>query len=446
MQKFNQLPEAVRERVDNPAADEVIKEIEDRYQISLKLLIVLVMVGEIEFDDIPDYLYHQYHLDEEVAADIRDELVKKIFVMFLDEQDRQVAKPAEAVKNIFKRNLVAFLKATEDNRHDINERIIYMMETDETINEEELVKQILANSEELTTKPFLINGQEAAPSIANWLQDFIKYQGFDDFDNFRIVEYVSSSPNAKILDKDEKQILMDLIQLYRNIKFFPTPQEGDPRDWEVFPLAKEEKEFKALSIPGGLENVSSSTPAGQVLSWQEKLKKINEKNEPFLSRLKNLADMTQAQTKGDLPSIIMTLLNDFEAKRQEPFLAGLFLLVKMEAWPAVMQDENIKNLLIKTVLPLLKKQKADINLERIIADFEQSSNSGLYGKILLKYFLNVIMPAQLQTSAYLASQLENIFAASGQKEYLGLAYFNLLSEEYEWANVDFTADGFLKME
>src|SRR3989339_772390 len=68
---------------------------------------------------------------------------------------------------------------------------------------------------------------------------FIKQYGSGFFDNVTLSRYITFSENVKKLDENEKNLVKKLLQLYRNLKFFPDSMKDIPvDDWEIVPIDK----------------------------------------------------------------------------------------------------------------------------------------------------------------------------------------------------------------
>lgn len=177
--------------------------------------------------------------------------------------DNQIIdNPAEekeiAIDN-FKNSLVIFLQAESEEVKNIiadyNLMLLKLLEDQKF--KKDLENAIFANQEKLTGKDFVLEGKRQMPTIANWLKDFIKKNGSGAVDNLALSQYVAASENAKKLDNNEKKLLHKLLLLYRNLKIFPQNLEKVPEDeWEIFPLADDEKPVrKNIKIGGEDERV-----------------------------------------------------------------------------------------------------------------------------------------------------------------------------------------------
>lgn len=114
-----------------------------------------------------------------------------------------------------------------------------------------LERALYANGELLTHADFILEGKPQSPTIGNWIQDFIKTIGTQYANNLTITKYITDSENTRRLTVEEKKFVQRLIQVYRNLKFFPECfKELPPERWEILPLNQAAgAERKEIGIP-----------------------------------------------------------------------------------------------------------------------------------------------------------------------------------------------------
>ncbi len=83
LQKFNSLPDDLRQKVSDAKAMEKIEALEKKYNIALAALIMKVMVKEIALDDLPGYLFKE-NLSKEQSEELALELRQGIFSSLRD--------------------------------------------------------------------------------------------------------------------------------------------------------------------------------------------------------------------------------------------------------------------------------------------------------------------------------------------------------------------------
>jgi len=180
----------------------------------------------------------------------------------IDEEQEKIDSAA-----LFSKGLVNLLKDQDANEFISDYNIILIS----LIGEDAMYRQTLenalyANPDELTSNRILLDDREVAPSIANWLKDFLKIQGSEMFDDLALAQYLSTSVNAKKLNPAEKDLLRKLLRLYRNLSFFPESMENTPiEDWQIIPItpdaSSEEKPApKIKPAASKVEPVKSQAP------------------------------------------------------------------------------------------------------------------------------------------------------------------------------------------
>lgn len=156
----------------------------------------------------------------------------------------------QAAKKIFGEKLVDILKFNDSEFRDIMEDynfVLISLLTKQANLKNDLTSALLSNSEPLTSDPFILDQKPQSPTIANWLKDFIKQFGSNNFDDLVLARFITNSPNTKNLNDNERQLVSRLLKTYRNLKFFPASMPENPEDWEIIPLTKNSEESKTAS-------------------------------------------------------------------------------------------------------------------------------------------------------------------------------------------------------
>lgn len=256
--KFGELPESIQEKIGGLSAVVKLQAIEDKYHLELSLAVLLVAVGEITIDDLPEYLRLKFSISQELSEAITDEIKNNIFEPIIDELikswdkvdtaaavapnqekiliDWPFDKKRELILNIFSKTIVPTFKADNDYLRQLNIAIFQVLNADEDF-EEKIISLLYNNSEILTKFQINLDKHLSSPTVANWLKDFISQYGSDFFSEVDLAEYLSSSFNIGPLSSGEKDLVKKLLKLYRNLVFFPESVENVPvKDWSVFPL------------------------------------------------------------------------------------------------------------------------------------------------------------------------------------------------------------------
>lgn len=276
LEKFHDLPDQIQEMIGGFEACLLVKKLEDTYNVSLSFAVILVAIGELTIDDLPEYLNLKFKLDKTKGEEIADKLEAEIFTPVLDlvlesDEDSEEATITEAkttfgpistlpqadkkefILKTFTEELVPALLAEPAKIKDFNIALFQAFNEDETL-EDRVEALLYVNQEKLSNHQIILDGHPASPSIANWLKDFIKKYGSDLFNEVILAEYLSQSPNIKLLKPEEKELVRKVLKLYRNLVFFPESMDGVLlENWEIFPVGHSEIKNKPEA-----ENISEN--------------------------------------------------------------------------------------------------------------------------------------------------------------------------------------------
>lgn len=232
LEKFNALPLDITERLGSKETMFYLRKMEVEYDIDLKFLVVLLAIGELRFKDIPDYLLKNQEVKLEIGKVIKEELINNIFD-FLQEE----AYTPQRIKEIFSSGLFSII-TDQKKLKNFDQELFMELSADENLADE-LLRTLYANSDKISDKKFVIDGKPRISSIAGWLEYFMKKQGTGNFDKLVIVDFVNNSENSKLLQIEEKRILMKILILYWKLKHFPQlfPNQSEEA-WEIIPIDK----------------------------------------------------------------------------------------------------------------------------------------------------------------------------------------------------------------
>lgn len=267
LERFENLPDDLRDRVGSLEAFEKIEKIEQSYGVDLKFLLVLIAIGEIDLEEVPAYLQSRNNLAEEDAYEIKEKIEEEFFYPYSNSSaDSFLSR--EEVSSIFKDGLNRFLQEDESLRDEINllnQSIFFHLSTD-GLFQEELTRTLVDNNEKITDKSISIDGRPASPTISNWIKDFLRFHGAEIFDDLMLIQYLDRSDNVKLVSSSEKTVLRKLLKMYRNLNFFPESLENLPiEDWEMVPSPTEKLSARPL------EDALSDSPDYQKNVIEEKL-------------------------------------------------------------------------------------------------------------------------------------------------------------------------------
>lgn len=237
LEKFRQLPEATKNILGSLETLAIIKRLEEKYNIPLSFLVVLVATSEISLDSVSEYVEKKYGFSEEDAFDLRSDLSREIFSLLIISAEEDVVSSQE-IKDKFSKGMVALLNNDEEAAK-FNQSVFSLLSKDGSF-QEELSKILLNNQEKLINDRLTLEGREVPSTIANWLKDFIKTNGSEMFNELILVQYLGNSANAKSLNSVNKSMLRKLLKLYRNLMFFPESMDNLAlEDWQIIPVTQD---------------------------------------------------------------------------------------------------------------------------------------------------------------------------------------------------------------
>lgn len=167
--------------------------------------------------------------------------------IFTENENRPLTE--EEYASLFNSGVINFLfKLTDPYIVDeFNEEVVNFI-NEYAKSQNNFFKNLLENQEKVSKEQLIIEDKIVEPTVANWLKDFIKEKGSDFFDELKLVEYLTTSPNPKNISSDEKDILRRLLKLYRNLNFLQLAHEGVPMEyWQILPFEDNEIQEKTLS-------------------------------------------------------------------------------------------------------------------------------------------------------------------------------------------------------
>lgn len=244
LEKFQELPSAVKEKIGGGVAFNLIKELEKKYDVSLSFLVVLLAIGELDSEDIFDYITSKYKLKPAAAKTLSQEIETKIldpvFEELVETEETTPIRPAqekELILRIFSEGLRETLQNDELAYLQKLNILIFKTFQADNLFEDKIINIFYNNPEILTSGRITLNGNEVQPAISNWLKDFISENGNELFSNIILVKYLSDNQNVKKLKEAERVLIKKLLKLYRNLVFFPESLENVPlEEWEIFPI------------------------------------------------------------------------------------------------------------------------------------------------------------------------------------------------------------------
>lgn len=258
IEKFNNdFPIELRFSCSAPEVIKPLRALESAYDINLAPLIIYFAIGELEFDDIADYIETEYQFENVKARGLSREIEETILKPLLERvnfinssPDKEMTLEQEksyAVK-MFQSNLRAEILRPACITDAINQRLLSILARELNF-QNKLEQAIYDNTEAITNKPIILNGQSVHPSISNWLKDYVSQYGSQTYDSVSQSVFLINSSNAKNLTPGERELVAKVLKTYINIKFFPDSMPSDDGEgWEIIPVDEEVEEEQPTPV------------------------------------------------------------------------------------------------------------------------------------------------------------------------------------------------------
>lgn len=317
LEKFADLDPEVIFAVNSDRVIASLKQLAEKYGVSFESALLFLVVGDLPETEIADYLVREAGLDEKIADQATQEfleLVAKPLSLRLgflnadpDKEFMSLVQEKEYLRKIFKEDLLVELKDSPFLKNAFNFRIFDILEKD--INfKRELERLLYDNNERVTANNIVVSGQTVAPTIANWLRDFINTAGSANFNSVVFSNYLVNSANTKNLTPEERSILADLISVYKNLKFFEEEVEGRGiDDWRILPFSVSElKQVGKTSKTKEISKKSDKKSAEEILEKEVTVNSLDEKLSSY-----DWPNLSPLETRAILESLGITL-KDFK--------------------------------------------------------------------------------------------------------------------------------------
>lgn len=104
LEKFNKLPQELRDEISSPETMEIINVLEKKYGVNLATVVMRVMVKEIGIEDLAKYFVFEDELDNHRAGQLTEELKNQIFYKFADYLGIKIVEEKNISQNNFASN------------------------------------------------------------------------------------------------------------------------------------------------------------------------------------------------------------------------------------------------------------------------------------------------------------------------------------------------------
>lgn len=285
LKKFEKLPEEIRSVLNSDNVSNFLNEIESKLGVDLSFTIVLIFINELDIDDLELYLKNRFSLKDDdvkyIISGLEDNVFKVLF-NFLNSKSGEtnifnssIEEKRFFIQDIFSNQILSQFSFSEESLLQLNAIIFEIISQDESFIEK--IKRLFLDSKELlSSKKITVKGKLEDASISSWIKDFIAENGSDIFSPVVLAKYLTSSKNVSLLDNNEKQLLRQILKMYRNLFFFPESMGGAKyEDWEIFPINKDLLQINLKDIEkNNITPVAEEKPVYQPINTHEEEIKV----------------------------------------------------------------------------------------------------------------------------------------------------------------------------
>lgn len=192
-----------------------------------------------------------YQVEKEIASKIeptdKDNDIFEVSETDLTDEDKAIR-----LKIFFENGLGEALNLADTGNsgllEDVNNELILALANTSTLKKD--LSDILLKNKLLIGQENIIIDEKPVPPIGeNWLKDFFRIIGSDNFDTLSIAKYIIKSDNAKKLTEEAQTKLRKFLTLYHNINYFPAPFTAIPvESWEIMPGSRHGSSSAPASI------------------------------------------------------------------------------------------------------------------------------------------------------------------------------------------------------
>lgn len=357
--------------------------------------------------------------------------------------NRDTAGELNSSVTLFKKLLVSILSSeNEENKARLNSSILSLL-TASPLNKKALEEALYESEEKISDKKIKLEQKFVEATASNWIKDFIAYYGTGLFDNLVLSEYITGSENTKGLDDGTRKLLIQLLLVYRNLKFFPSSMSDRPfAEQGIIPVKRDEAEFmkfgkiglgSALARERSGRNISAGAPPPPhkpepAETEDERTKRAYAAyagDEKMKVEILRQAEALKVIAQKDKNKLREELLKAVRAKNISRVIAALHVLAQYDDMHPMLEESGM----LKKFLLHVWKEKYG---EKIAEDFTKNPRDPKFVPMFLRYVLEDRLGQSEHNSARVGAQVGNIYKKIGKPQYASMAYFDMEKKEFRW--------------
>lgn len=315
LKRFQELDDRFKTDLGAGTAYLAMKSLEEEYQVSLSFVLVLLSIGELEEEDVAEYLQIKFKLEAVRSATIAQRLAAEAYYPAMEralaaaaingeDESLEIKYQAFELLSIFEGSLLSFLQKTPVEVKDFNIAVFAAIDADNAL-EDKLINAFYANKELISNTNIMLGDHEVRPTVANWIKHFVADSGSGLFDGLVLAKYLSTSASVSQLSASDKNLLSKVLKTYRNLVFFPESMDNIPLElWEVLPVENE----------NGMRDVLADGEMDEQPILKKSVTAIKEKVQPVVVAE---APMVDADNEPSQLAKLQAALNDYSPNSLE---------------------------------------------------------------------------------------------------------------------------------
>lgn len=299
LQKFNSLPQELRDKVSGPEAMRAILDLEAKYKVDLAALIMKIMVKSITLDSLVDYFINEASLPENQAKSLNQELHDKIFSLVakhlgIEKTVSEIVKDASIEKIIKDAGIILPSSSLLDRLEKIiatyQKGIRSKIDTKASLSKGIEFGGLNLSESEIDKLFRVLSGKDTAPTSVNQLSEEQKAASKAKLDRIIMQAEAVALPSGdkpvlggydlrKSIEEMKKPVnKIDLEEVAPRKQEIKTKEIEAPEELELLPL--EEKELLLTAGKPKEESVKKEEPKSiEELPVEAKIEKTQIKSE-----------------------------------------------------------------------------------------------------------------------------------------------------------------------
>ena len=331
------------------------------------------------------------------------------------------------------------------------------------VTKRKLRERLFLNSQILSTQPVTVEGRKHSPTIAHWLEEYIKHVGAGEVSNIKVADFKTNNKNFRLLSEAEKNKVMNLVEVFNHLNLSSQTIEGyeEPilfsvSTGEIFSLSKGIMEH----VAGGGDTMSLSH--SEVITQKIVVPQRALGSQAFPAFPK---ESFPPSMESDQPPKVQREIDDIiNAYQGDPIFQRNVLeyegkikavvkdntdLLREEFYKAVQDQSKEQTCAVLKLLAQRNDLDSFLSQDQKLMKFITSTWPNVYGKketnmfaldprsrhslqMFVKYILQVRLKMDENDAAHVGVQISNIYKKAGKTDYANLAYFDMQQKKFKW--------------